>query len=555
MPLIYYYNPVRSNIYLPLLGILFVLTISSCRDDNGVCISDPECLRLRFRYYQSMGDSLSKLKSSTTAIIDSKVYYDSAALIAHGLADSSLLATNYLSLGRMYYDWGTQPDMAIEYIEEAGKLFEEDKDYENHYYESKLLLCKSLLERSESSKVLTILEQLLEKISNSSLDMTTLSGIYLDLGMVALMSHNTTLVKKALQSIEILKLKQPDLIIPDPMKYYLLHSEAVFFSRDENLQPLDSLDKLYSTLDILQDSLFYAGRLTTLMERSGRFEKAFHYQTILTDLLLHENARYGKLAKQKIEFAEQSLEHTRNIEKKTDQLWVIIICWLVLFAIASSYIILFLRRGSTKYYKLSKDLEFANNNAAILYKELHHRIKNNLHLIFSLLQMQERKTDDKVTKLNLRDARLRIESIAIMHEEMMNLDGKIDFKDFIFRLIQLIINCFSLSTHIISEINFEKVEIPHKYNFPIALIINEWISNSIKHAILGDKYLEITLNVFQENDQVVIEYYDNGDQKAETEPSSGLGTNIVQLLMKQIKAELFKGHRGLYHYKIKMGRI
>ncbi|MBK7740510.1 MAG: hypothetical protein IPI42_08110 [Saprospiraceae bacterium] len=63
------------------------------------------------------------------------------------------------------------------------------------------------------------------------------------------------------------------------------------------------------------------------------------------------------------------------------------------------------------------------------------------------------------------------------------------------------------------------------------------------------------MNVFQENDQVVIEYYDNGDQKAETEPSSGLGTNIVQLLMKQIKAELFKGHRGLYHYKIKMGRI
>lgn len=81
--------------------------------------------------------------------------------------------------------------------------------------------------------------------------------------------------------------------------------------------------------------------------------------------------------------------------------------------------------------------------------------------------------------------------------------------------------------------------------FPTALNMQSWVTNIWK----------ITLNVFQENDQVVIEYYDNGDQKAETEPSSGLGTNIVQLLMKQIKAELFKGHRGLYHYKIKMGRI
>lgn len=111
------------------------------------------------------------------------------------------------------------------------------------------------------------------------------------------------------------------------------------FAKEDNLQPLDSLDKLYSTLGIMQDSLFYAGRLTSLMERSGGL-KAFHYQTILTNLLLHENARYDKLAKQKIEFAERSLI-IQEILRKTDQLWVIIICWLVLFAIASSYIIIF----------------------------------------------------------------------------------------------------------------------------------------------------------------------------------------------------------------------
>ena len=87
------------------------------------------------------------------------------------------------------------------------------------------------------------------------------------------------------------------------------------------------------------------------------------------------------------------------------------------------------------------------------------------------------------------------------------------------------------------------------------MIINEWISNSIKHAFSEGRLLEVTLNVYSEDDKIVIEYYDNGSERSDSQTSTGLGTKIVELLMKQMKAELLKGHKGLYHYKIKFNKI
>lgn len=555
MPLVDFYNKLRIYTILPLIGFLFSMVFYACQEDRGICMSDPDCLRLRFSYYQNMADSLRKLNSSATSIIDSKIYLDSASFIAQGLEDSTLIAINYLSLGRMYHEWEIQPDRAISYLKIASDLLADNKQFEKYYLESKLLLCEAYCQVGDSLYSFTTLDELLDKVPNSSLDMASVIEISLGMSMAALDLNKPDLANEILGNVEREIGKYPDLPFPERRKYYLLRAEVGTYFKGNVTNWIDSLDKLYANTDNLTDSLFYAEKLASLTDKSGDYGKAYKYQTILSSLLLRENAEVTKISKQKIEFAERSLIHTRNIEKKTDQLWVIIVCWLVLFAIAASYVIIFLRRGSNKYFNLSKELEFANNSAAVLYKELHHRIKNNLHLIFSLLQMQERQVGDLVTKQNLKDARLRIESIAIMHEEMINFDDRIDFKDFIHRLIQLIISCFSLNTQIISEINFYNVEIPRKYNFPVSLIINEWISNSIKHAFSEGRLLEVTLNVYSEDDKIVIEYYDNGSERSDSQTSTGLGTKIVELLMKQMKAELLKGHKGLYHYKIKFNKI
>lgn len=555
MPLVDFYDKLRIYTILPLIGCLFSMAFYACQENKEVCMSDPDCLRLRFSYYQNMADSLRKLNSSATSIIDSRIYLDSASFIALGLEDSTLIAINYLSLGRMYHEWGIQPDRAISYLKIASDLLADNKKHERYYLESKLLLCETYCQVGDSLNSITTLEELLDKVSNSSLDMESVIEISLGMSMAALDLHKPDIANEILRDVEKEIGKYPDLPISEKRKYYLLRAEVGTYFKGNVTSWIDSLDELYAKTNNLTDSLYYSEKLASLTDKSGDYGRAYKYQTILSSLLLRGNAEVTKISKQKIEFAERSLMHTRNIEKKTDQLWVIIICWLVLFAIAASYVIIFLRRGSNKYFKLSKELEFANNSAELLYKELHHRIKNNLHLIFSLLQMQERQVDDLVTKQNLKDARFRIESIAIMHEEMINLDDRIDFKDFIHRLIQLIISCFSLNTQIISEVNFNDVEVPRKYNFPVSLVINEWISNSIKHAFSEGRLLEITLNVCCEGGKILIEYYDNGIERTDSQASTGLGTKIVELLMKQMKAELLKGHRGLYHYKIKLNKI
>jgi len=212
------------------------------------------------------------------------------------------------------------------------------------------------------------------------------------------------------------------------------------------------------------------------------------------------------------------------------------------------------RRSSNKYFRIWKELEISNQKTTLLYKELHHRIKNNLHMIFSLLQMQERKSDDPTTIENLKAARLRIESIAVMHEEMMLQEDFVDFKRFLHRLVSSITECFSFERRIITHLNIDNTQVPQKQSFSLALIINEWISNSIKHAETNNLTLELFIDIIDKNDHILIKYSDNGFVDSKAQRIYGLGSQIIQLLSKQLNASIENNPNQPYHYTIKINK-
>lgn len=139
----------------------------------------------------------------------------------------------------------------------------------------------------------------------------------------------------------------------------------------------------------------------------------------------------------------------------------------------------------TERKQAEEKLKASLREKEVLLKEIHHRVKNNLQIVSGLLYLQSRYVEDKQTLQVLQDNRDRIQSMALLHEKLygsQNLD-KIDFKDYVSTLTNnLFISCGVNTNFITSKLNIEPISLNIDTAIPCGLIVNELISNALKHA-------------------------------------------------------------------------
>jgi len=180
----------------------------------------------------------------------------------------------------------------------------------------------------------------------------------------------------------------------------------------------------------------------------------------------------------------------------------------------------------------------------LLLREIHHRVKNNLQIISSLLGMQERKTSDQKFKDVLSSSRERIKSIALLHEQLYQSTdlASVKIKDYIKNLVTKTLQAYP--THIQIETDIEDTSLNIETSLPIGLIINELLTNTIKHA--NAKNVEIRLKKTNEN--LKLHYKDDGKglKKDEIQKSEGLGWQLIKSLISQLGGKLtIKNKKGL----------
>lgn len=180
----------------------------------------------------------------------------------------------------------------------------------------------------------------------------------------------------------------------------------------------------------------------------------------------------------------------------------------------------------------------------LLLREIHHRVKNNLQIISSLLGMQERKTSDQKFKNVLSSSRERIKSIALLHEQLYHSTdlASVKIKDYIKNLVTKTLQAYP--THIQIETDIEDTSLNIETSLPIGLIINELLTNTIKHA--NAKNVEIRLKKTNEN--LKLHYKDDGKglKKDEIQKSEGLGWQLIKSLISQLGGKLtIKNKKGL----------
>lgn len=180
----------------------------------------------------------------------------------------------------------------------------------------------------------------------------------------------------------------------------------------------------------------------------------------------------------------------------------------------------------------------------VLLTEIHHRVKNNLAVISSLLQMQIYNTENEVASSILRDSQLRIQSIALIHEKLYQSEelAFIDFDKYVGQLLTAITDTFSDQKHEVEiETNLQPASLNVNQAIPCSLWFNEIIVNAYKHAFVGRGRGKIKVKMEEQGEKLMLRISDDGvgmPSDFNIENASSLGMTLIHTLTKQLDGEL-----------------
>ncbi|NKQ40762.1 MAG: sensor histidine kinase [Sulfurovum sp.] len=183
------------------------------------------------------------------------------------------------------------------------------------------------------------------------------------------------------------------------------------------------------------------------------------------------------------------------------------------------------------------ELKKANEQKVFLLKEIHHRVKNNLNIVASILGLERLESDNKEVHKLINQNKLRIESIAMVHEILYKSDDleNINFKTYIQKLSEHILITESNHDNVNLDIDIVSLELSIESMIQFGIIINELMTNSIKYAF-PDKTGVISIHLQKHEYEYKLIYKDNGAGMKEAQ--SGFGQNLIKMSVKQLKAEL-----------------
>ncbi|MBZ0202996.1 MAG: PAS domain S-box protein [Ignavibacteria bacterium] len=193
-------------------------------------------------------------------------------------------------------------------------------------------------------------------------------------------------------------------------------------------------------------------------------------------------------------------------------------------------------RDVTQLKKKEEEISKSLKEKETLLKEIHHRVKNNLQIVASLLRLQSGYVKDPESKKYFLDSQNRIHSMAIIHEKLYGSKSlaEIDLKLYLEQLVSNLVYSLDIDTlkiKIITEIASLNIDLDHA--IPVGLIVNEILTNSFKYAFPGEMGGEIIIKAAEDKDIVSISLSDNGvgfPGNTNIKDYDSLGLQLVQTL-------------------------
>ncbi|MBD2682097.1 PAS domain-containing protein [Nostoc paludosum FACHB-159] len=223
-------------------------------------------------------------------------------------------------------------------------------------------------------------------------------------------------------------------------------------------------------------------------------------------------------------------------------------------------VIVAVHQDITEHKQAKEKIKASLKEKEVLLQEIHHRVKNNLGIVSSLLQMQCRRTEDPQATAILRDSQNRIGSIALVHEKLYRSEdlANINFAQYIPDLTSNLFDSYNVkSSQIKLNIQVDNTILDIETAIPCSLIINELVSNSLKYAFPNNRIGEIEVRLYQENKPLIQKQHernltlivrDNGiglPADFDCKKTKTLGISLIQGLTKQLRGNIeINSHQG-----------
>ncbi|MES2647073.1 MAG: sensor histidine kinase [Bacteroidota bacterium] len=178
-----------------------------------------------------------------------------------------------------------------------------------------------------------------------------------------------------------------------------------------------------------------------------------------------------------------------------------------------------------------------NAENELLLKEIHHRVKNNLEVVSSLLALQSNQVADENTKEAMLEGQNRVQSIGIVHQKLYqgtNL-GSIEMKDYFINLSESILDSFGAEKRVTIECAMDQLDVDIDTAVPLGLIVNELLTNTIKYAFPAGQHGNVQIKLQKHAEGVLqLEVSDDGVGKSGVTQGTGFGGQLVALLTLQL---------------------
>ena len=192
----------------------------------------------------------------------------------------------------------------------------------------------------------------------------------------------------------------------------------------------------------------------------------------------------------------------------------------------------------------------------LLLREIHHRVKNNLEVVSSLLALQSAQIDDAQTKDAMQESQNRVQSIGIVHQKLYqgtNLGG-IEMKDYFINLSESILDSFGAEKRVTIECAMEQLDVDIDTAVPLGLIVNELLTNTLKYAFPQGQAGKVQIKLHKQKDGMLqLEVSDNGVGKSGVTHGTGFGGQLVALLTQQLggtmREEIANGTKIYFEFK------
>jgi two-component sensor histidine kinase len=226
-------------------------------------------------------------------------------------------------------------------------------------------------------------------------------------------------------------------------------------------------------------------------------------------------------------------------QKNTNITWLIAVLSLVLIlALALLWVYRSLRITKNR-------LEISIIEKDALLREIHHRVKNNLQIVSSLLNMHVRKVKDPSSKKILEEGSERLLAMSLIHKNLYpHADLKsVSLDEYLENLSYQLLENYQLNqNHITLETHLEKISVDIDKLIPIGLVVNELLSNAMKHAFEEDATGKIYIRLFQQvPESIILEVADNGKgipEDWQANRGNSLGMKLVKIFCDKLKTEL-----------------